>query len=78
MNKEQRKSFVLIMLIILSIWQTGKLWLGNTSGLSFFAFSGQSKLGPFEPESIWINPGAPVTLIYRLGEENREYQSVKG
>lgn len=78
MNKEHGKGLVLMILIILSIWQTGKLWLGDMSSLSFFAFPAQSKLQPFEPESIWINPGAPVTLIYRLGEENREYQSVRG
>lgn len=77
MNKEFRKELILIILIMLSIWQTGKLWLGNMSGLSFFAQSTQSVLQPFEPESIWINPGAPVTLIYRLGEGNREYQSVR-
>lgn len=78
MNREQRKGLILIILIILSIWQTSKLWLGDMSSLSFFASSKQSGLQPFEPESIWINPGAPVTLIYRLGEENREYQSVRG
>jgi len=77
MNKENGKSLVLMILIILSIWQTNKLWLGNMSSLSFFAHSKGNGLEAIEPESIWINPGSPVTFIYRLGEENREYQSVR-
>lgn len=66
-----------MVLIILSIWQTNKLWLGNVSSLSFFAHSEKNGLEAIEPKSIWINPGSPVTSIYRLGEENREYQSVR-
>ncbi len=77
MNKERGKGLVLMILIVISIWQTSKLWLGNMSGPSFFARSDQSQLMQIEPKSIWINPGAPVTFIYRLGEENREYQSVR-
>ena len=77
MVKRQIKNVILIGLITLSIWQTGKLWLGDLSGLSFFAPSKKNMLEQIEPESIWIVPGAPGTLIYRLGEENREYQSVR-
>lgn len=68
---------ILIILITLSIWQTGKLWLGNMSSLSFFVQSDKSVMEPIEPESIWLVPGAPGTLVYRLGEENREYHSVR-
>ncbi|HHX62781.1 MAG TPA: hypothetical protein GX707_19025 [Epulopiscium sp.] len=78
MGKRELRSITLIILITLSIWQTSKLWLGNTPGLSFFAFSKESGRDQMEPESIWIVPGAPGTLVYRLGEENREYQSVRG
>lgn len=78
MGKRAIKNITLIILITLSIWQTGKLWLGNTPGLSFFASSKESVADQIEPESVWIVPGAPGTLVYRLGEENREYQSVRG
>lgn len=47
------------------------------SSLSFFAYSEGNSLEAIEPASIWINPGSPVSFIYRLGEENREYQSVR-
>ena len=77
MGKKEIKNVVLILLITLSIWQTSELWLGNMSSLSFFASSAKSDIEQMEPESIWIVPGAPGTLVYRLGEENREYQSVR-
>ncbi len=77
MGKKEFKDLILILLITLSIWQTSKLWLGNMSGSSFFALSPKSTIAQIEPESIWIVPGAPGTLVYRLGEENREYQSVR-
>lgn len=77
MGKRAIKDIILIILITLSIWQTGKLWLGNTPGLSFFVSSKENPTEPIEPQSIWIVPGAPGTLVYRLGEENREYQSVR-
>lgn len=77
MDKEQGKSLILITLIVLCIWQTGKLWLGNNmSGLNFFEKPNKNILKQIEPDSIWLNPGAPATMIYRLGEDNREYQSV--
>lgn len=76
MDKEKRKSLILITLIVLCIWQTGKLWLGNLSSLNFFPKLEETVFNQIEPMSIWLSPGAPVTLIYRLGEENREYQSV--
>ena len=77
MGKRELKNITLIILITLSIWQTSKLWLGNTSSLSFFASNNKNTTEQMEPESIWIVPGAPGTLVYRLGEENREYQSVR-
>lgn len=77
MGKREIKGITLIILITLSIWQTGKLWLGNTSSLSFFVPSRKSVFKQIEPESIWMVPGAPGTLVYRLGEENREYHSVR-
>lgn len=77
MSKRQIKDIILILLITLSIWQTSKLWLGNMSGLSFFVHSKRNTMQQIEPQSIWIVPGAPGTLVYRLGEENREYQSVR-
>lgn len=76
-GKKQLKNIVLITLITLSIWQTGKLWLGNMSSLSFFVPSSEKVLKQIEPESIWLVPGAPGTLVYRLGEGNREYESVR-
>ena len=75
--KKQITNIILIILITLSIWQTSKLWLGDMPGLSFFAYSTENSQQQIEPESIWIVPGAPGTLVYRLGEENREYQSVR-
>ena len=77
MGKREVKSITLIILITLSIWQTGKLWLGNMSSLSFFASPPKSVLKKIGPESIWLVPGAPGTFVYRLGEENREYYSVR-
>lgn len=71
------KDIILILLITLSIWQTSKLWLGSMPGPSFFVSSAGNTMKPIEPESIWIVPGAPGTLVYRLGEGNREYQSVR-
>ena len=65
------------MLITLSMWQTSKLWLGNMPGLSFFGKPLENNFKQIEPESIWLVPGAPGTLVYRLGEENREYQVVR-
>ena len=77
MLKRELKNIILIILITLSIWQTGKLWLGNMSSLSFFVQSEKSVMEQIEPQSIWLVPGAPGTLVYRLGEENREYHSVR-
>ena len=77
MGKREVKSITLIILITLSVWQTSKLWLGNMSSLSFFASSQKSVLKKIGPESIWLVPGAPGTFVYRLGEENREYYSVR-
>lgn len=77
MGKRYLKNIILVMLITLSMWQTSKLWLGNMPSLSFFEQPLENNLKQIEPESIWLVPGAPGTMVYRLGEENREYQVVR-
>lgn len=73
MIKNIVKAIILGLLIVLCIWQTGILWLGNVSSHNFLHAS--EKRGYYaQPRGIWVNAGSNYTLALPVKETKREYQ----
>ncbi len=72
MIKNMFKAIILGLFIVLCIWQTGILWLGNVSSLNFLPIT--KKGGYFAlPQGIWVNTGT-YTLASPIKETKNEYQ----
>lgn len=71
MRKNIIKIVLLGVLIILCLWQTSILWLGNMSSHNFL---GQKQTGynitVVQPKAIWLNIG---DFAYNINEKNDEY-----
>lgn len=73
MIKNVFKAIILGLFIVLCIWQTGILWLGNVSSHNFLPIA--KKVGYFAlPEGIWVVKTGSYTLAFPINETKNEYK----
>ncbi len=59
---------ILGLLIMLCIWQTTQLWLGNVASHNFFVSVNTSDAGATQPKQIWVNNNG---LAYKVNGDNQ-------
>lgn len=66
------KSGILALLIILTIIQTSKLWLGSASSLNFFQQNTAVSQKPIMPSNIWVHKG----VGYKVNSDQGGYERI--
>ena len=70
MKKNITRLMILGVLIVLCIWQTITLWLGDMSGHNFFADDTSSyEISYVRPKQIWSNVGGSIYKMVGYGEK---------